>query len=640
MSPWCCFPCGGPAIPKLRIHLDADRDGTVDAVYRNLDAWRGGVGQRGAIIVPNVDDDNGNRQIAAAAVAVENPLAGAAGGNTLDGDNDVVDTPADREFTLLAIMRHPGDEDFPAGWSARLSITANRPYIRIFDAAGAVVLGPNHAGPYVLPALGALQVLTMEATQFPGAAPFVDLRLEVLNAGGGVDQTHNARVRVAPWIASHHLMPVNRVFVVGKVGRAAWRQTAAGGPGTALQANREQPMHNQFGIDLTAAVNANNAAAPALTTVLGATYNYDQWFRDVMSVGFTSRPRNVGVRDASCHLNATLRCADDRSVMALPAVAALDRVAWRDVAGVDMGYVSTGAPGAGNNQDSFGNLMCSPPVRVRGVHYPFGRIVYGFGPHGDRPNATVRTFLANQRIQAPFEVDVSWLDVGHVDEAFTFIPMAGGPGFAVVMASPAKAVRTLTNHRTFSQSISAGALATANALPMFPGLPAWVTAAAHFQWMTLAQVLDDAAFVATQTTVQGRLDTIRTVLRTELGLTDGDFIHLPVLFYDTGGGTYEAYTGNLANMLVLTKGNGTVANLIIPKPFGPAPAAVGSLFERQVGLELGHEYAGIGNAVSTYEFVDCYASYHLAHGEIHCGTNEVRTPPVGPWWWDEAAHLL
>jgi protein-arginine deiminase len=36
----------------------------------------------------------------------------------------------------------------------------------------------------------------------------------------------------------------------------------------------------------------------------------------------------------------------------------------------------------------------------------------------------------------------------------------------------------------------------------------------------------------------------------------------------------------------------------------------------------------------TIKFIDDFTTYHMLQGEIHCGTNSQRTPPVDRWWWE------
>ena len=34
----------------------------------------------------------------------------------------------------------------------------------------------------------------------------------------------------------------------------------------------------------------------------------------------------------------------------------------------------------------------------------------------------------------------------------------------------------------------------------------------------------------------------------------------------------------------------------------------------------------------THKFVDCWDTYHVNMGEIHCGTNTLRQAPLLRWW--------
>lgn len=64
--------------------------------------------------------------------------------------------------------------------------------------------------------------------------------------------------------------------------------------------------------------------------------------------------------------------------------------------------------------------------------------------------------------------------------------------------------------------------------------------------------------------------------------------------------------------------------VIAPKPFGPKNASGQDAFEA-IMMDR------IGNNVS---FIDDWSTYHLAYGEVHCGTNVKRTPPAVNWWDD------
>src|SRR5262249_39634015 len=184
------------------------------------------------------------------------------------------------------------------------------------------------------------------------------------------------------------------------------------------------------------------AGVPTFTKVDAATYNSDRWMRDAMKIGFASMPRPGA--PAGWHNPVILRTAVDRRVGG-PFRKLNDRYPWRGLRGRDMGYVSPCYPfvSPGSTRDSFGNLECSPPV----PNYPFGRIVYGDTPAAaDQMNPHVVDFLREQKVQKPFSIDTSWLEVGHVDEVISFIPMPTAPrGFRIAIASPEVAVTELQN---------------------------------------------------------------------------------------------------------------------------------------------------------------------------------------------------
>jgi hypothetical protein len=68
--------------------------------------------------------------------------------------------------------------------------------------------------------------------------------------------------------------------------------------------------------------------------------------------------------------------------------------------------------------------------------------------------------------------------------------------------------------------------------------------------------------------------------------------------------------------------------MIVPDPEGPdQPTDAWQKATRTALLAL-------GTATTPVEvtFVDVFYSYHDLLGEIHCGSQNVRTPPATPWW--------
>ena len=73
-------------------------------------------------------------------------------------------------------------------------------------------------------------------------------------------------------------------------------------------------------------------------------------------------------------------------------------------------------------------------ITVDGVEYPFGRIYYGKWAGGGI-HQQMADFLESQKVQDPFDVDTSWLCVGHVDEFTSFVPdINSEKGFKMLIA--------------------------------------------------------------------------------------------------------------------------------------------------------------------------------------------------------------
>jgi protein-arginine deiminase len=118
---------------------------------------------------------------------------------------------------------------------------------------------------------------------------------------------------------------------------------------------------------------------------------------------------------------------------------------------------------------------------------------------------------------------------------------------------------------------------------------------------------------------QADLDGIRIQLESELGLDAGDVLEVPVIFGElTTIALADALTAGMVNMLVI---NG---HCVFPKPFGPVVGGK-DLFEEDLVEKL--------NALGlTPHPLDDWFEYHVLLGEVHCGTNTLRTPTSAKWW--------
>ena len=589
-------PCA--KMPKLTLHVDANRDGKVDDVVE--DGWAYGKGKPGAIILCNNDDDDGKRR--------------------LDNVTTVIEVGDEPDIAALVIRKTPPNKNFPPGSKAFLEVSSNAS-IRIFDnrvAGGKEIIGPTTKDIYQLPDPNQAEItLGMEATRYPAEkAPFggIWIILRVLDPKGQQCSYQQVYVRAAPWSMAHHLDPTEKVYVV------------------------KMSDNGTFIADLNRHIAATGV--PPAVQIDGASYRWDRWAQDVMELGSSAMPRvGAAAPDASWHLPVVLRTAEDREKRR-QGNPRLDWYPQEKILGRNFGFHRTNNPDKdAGSLNSFGNMECSPPVRVLDKtsastyrEYKFGRIMYGHDPDPTRAmHLSVVAFLQAQQIQEPFSIDTSWLAVGHVDEILSFCPVAWASNpfkrFQLVMASPRVALQlfTLLQAQRDSNGRSQGdaAMLTGVSPPPDPAI---------YDMKTPNQVLANAQFVEDQRWVQTRLDATKGILKQELGLDDADVIELPVLFRREPKNApqrkhFIAYLPNVVNMLAVTKGDGS-AVLCIPKPFGPVLPGIGCFFEASVRAAL----STTGNQI---EFVDDFHSYHEGAGEVHCGTNSKRRPRTDVWWWEQ-----
>ena len=111
-------------------------------------------------------------------------------------------------------------------------------------------------------------------------------------------------------------------------------------------------------------------------------------------------------------------------------------------------------------------------------------------------------------------------------------------------------------------------------------------------------------------------------MQTELGLTEEDIIRVPMLFEEAYG--CQGYTATLIpstlNMVVATNADGTGADLVMPDPF------FRSSINNQSSDPFIEHVNGLLPAGNTPHWIDDWDEYHMQLGEVHCGSNTLRTP--------------
>ena len=365
----------------------------------------------------------------------------------------------------------------------------------------------------------------------------------------------------APMLINHHLQPFEQVYAM------------EGG-------------NTQFIAGFEAALGDNFTPYPLRD------YDWDVWLQDEVEFGNLSSPDS--------RMDIVIDSIRDRGLDPLP------EAEWE---GPDFPVLTWGSSQA-NSQDSFGNLEASPPVTVNGVEYPLGRIYYGTFRYGVS-DYTIADELADelnrQVIQEPFQLNISFLCVGHVDEFITFIPDASSPkGFKLLITD-------VTAGYEFFESLDQNM-----SLPKY-GVKGYGT---------VGDIMTDNALRGLNEDIQlDYLDPAWETLQTELGLTEEDVIRVPMLFEEApqcGGGTATLLPGSV-NMVVATGSKGESADLIIPDPyFRPSVSDQSS----DPFIEMFNSLLPEGN---TPHWVDDWDSYHMMLGEVHCGSNTLRTPTKNNW---------
>lgn len=333
-----------------------------------------------------------------------------------------------------------------------------------------------------------------------------------------------------------------------------------------------------------------------LLTVSPQQYAYDVWLQDEIEFANLVAPDHEADVVFDTIRNRGLRRLAEQQLVA------------PNVARLEVGK------GAATSQDYGGNIEISPPVTVDGVHYPYGRIYWG-SVEGYAVNRFVREFFAEQRAQAPFTLDTSWLCVGHIDEVQTIVPDPSAPkGF-----------------RLWISDTDAG-LALLDAMDPETPLPKY---AGSTNYATVGDITGDTALRDLNHKTQAdQLDPMLETLRAGLGLDDEDIVRVPSLFERVPGcaGGLASLMPGTTNLVVADDADGEPV-VIIADPFLRA-----DLDAPETDPLIAWVQGALDPSVRPV-FVDDFEVYHLGIGEVHCGTQTEREPPP-PDWWVRARHLL
>jgi len=461
---------------------------------------------------------------------------------------------ADDDLSKLVL---PADALALAGADVQLTLTGDLAYIRIYRANQLVLGGTAGAGPLTIAPTGSDIELAIEFGNYAVTG-------QLVIASGA--NTHTSKLQAAPLLMNHHLQPAEHVWAVRVTGNTSF-------------------------------INSYQTVLGAkFTAVSGGSVGSDVWMQDEFEFGTTTGEGNQ-------RLDVVIDSVRDRG---------LDGYAEAAWVGPDTIASAWGNPQQATSYDSFGNLEASPPVVVNGVAYPFGKIYYGkVGSSG--LNSTLGTFLASQKVQAPFQLPTNWLCVGHVDEYSSFLPDPASPkGFKLVIADVPAALAVLAT------------------LPASSSLPYY---GQDHGYATVGSILNDTALIALNNDLQADyLDPIVAKFKTELGLTDADIIRVPSLFEQVSncGGRVAALIPGMANLIVANV-DGQTTHVFTADPFFRSTT-------NQATDPMINAFKAASSPTLQWHFIDDWDTYHLGLGEVHCGTNVRRTPTAS--WWTTAQHLM
>jgi hypothetical protein len=595
--------------PEVSLFLDARRTGDPGQLINfDLDRWEWGVNGCGAMALCNTNDSDGKKQPDNA-------------DDKINGQADLADiAPLDVRSLL-----NPQEMLQCQNTQILFSFADQQEALRLRIFNGRVATSVQLLGPGMLEtdlfkiwetaksggAAPSCLELGMEAIRYDlnRTEEPIQLRLRFIVEGVELLNTVGL-VCVAPWMMHHHLVAPLALY--------------------AFQATNPK--------DNTAFRQELGQAATVQVIELPAVQN-DLWGQDCMEFGGSALPN---------HAISTVIPAPRANGFA-PSV--------EQLLSAQIGFFPP-LQGAGPrqkscDQDKLGNLEVTPPL----PGYPFGRIYYGRG-NSNSMDPRLIEFLHAQRVQAPFEIDISWLDVGHVDEVISFVPcQAGGAwtcvcdmpmtGALINFAATADPTGVLLRGRIWRGAEGeGGGQSVETSLGSLDSLP------------------DEALIRKANGEAVGQMGAVRKSLL-GAGVPADRFLCIPTIFAPGRTKCTGFLTANMVNMVVLQN------RCIMAKPFGPeiqavllTPGRVTELaqilrkthaanpdFPAEQALvgALNHCTAGLvhNNFIDIFElatagmfralglearFIDDWQHYHSGGGEVHCGTNVRRQPQAWHWW--------
>lgn len=406
----------------IDIDVDTDRDGDVDADDdANEDIWTKGTGSRGAIVLPNCDDDGMHGY-------PDNWIQGdwdynigdEPANTTIDNEDDVEDiaplhiartgraTLPDDLIITLRVFQVAGESSYFTPTAAenrlRIFLPRNDSYIQAGDNA---IIGPEDGAqakfvktvvnqgeyPYGIFAGNGIIQFGIEGIEF-GAMVDIELIMEDDLGEIGRDKV---RIRVAPFAMWDHTCEAN---------------TATGSNTTAYIEDLGIPNEELRENMKTEFNQGENRLDEAITG--------DKWHQDGYEIGYAKAPYGQlpviltlprGHQD--CVNPADLSTCDND----------LNGYVHNELLRPDVGVCNQVEGAITGDQDDGGNIECIP----RGNGSRPGYLFYG-----DAMKQDIVDFFAAQDVNQLKPVTTDWMLLGHVDEIVSYAP----DGQRVLVADP------------------------------------------------------------------------------------------------------------------------------------------------------------------------------------------------------------
>ena len=572
----------------IDIRADTNRDGVVDLSDPTEDAgeetWDA---KHGAVFLANLDDDDLSCPKVSDAIS-DDALAKChdAADEKIDGAADLLD---------LARLRTAPWPKAPAG--ATGAIVLSLPKDAKKDAREYVRLFVNQGGTFKVMAKGTKLTaaelrkgleLALEGRDIVRDRRvwdgYVDITFKVDytdELGKAASGSDTVRLRVAPLLINHHLQAMDTLYA----------------------AKTSEADSVVFRADLSKAMSATKGKFIEVPM-------YDQWTQDLFETGWMSMPAKGNKQ----HVMAVfIRSANvDYPKDPMAPLRAGGRIVFQargaDIAAVQQYDLSH--PLSMDTLNSLGNLEAIPPYTHGGKSYPMGRMLMGNVPTF-YPTKAFTTMLTAQAVQAPLWIDTSWLYVAHTDETISFIKASTKRGWALVLNDAVLARKMLQD----------ASKAGHGAVKMFKG-KYWLDNSdkEYSAETTVDKVLANTEVMGDSAKAAVEVDAQLALLKKETGITDAEIVRVPYLHYAISGHSV-AYQPGTVNGTVIGDGH-----FAAPDPHGPVIGGV-DIFKAQLTKEFAkHGY--------TVHYIENWNLYHRLLGEVHCGTNALRTAPANVKWWE------